>query len=173
VLTSEQESQVRSKVVLQNTDVYVERGFHQTYGLVLALLILVGSLIVLVAAVTATGLAMSEARPDLSTLAAVGARPRTRRLIAAAQSLVVGLVGTVLGVALGFVPGLAVTWPLTVTNYGTSSPGGPGTTGPTGPVIAIPWTVLAVLVVVVPLVAALASGLFTRSRLPMVRRLAT
>ena len=56
---------------------------------------------------------MSEARPDLATLAAVGAPPRTRRYVAAAQSLVIGLLGTALGVALGFVPGLAVTWPLT------------------------------------------------------------
>jgi putative ABC transport system permease protein len=175
VLTSAQESRVESKVVLQNSDVYVERGFHQPYGVVLVLLVLVGGLVVLVAAVMATGLAMSEARPDLSTLAAIGARPRTRRVIAAAQSLVVGLVGTLLGVALGFVPGLAVTWPLTVTNYGgpTSSVGGVDASVSTGPVIAIPWTVLLVVVIAVPLIAALASGLFTRSRLPMVRRLAT
>jgi putative ABC transport system permease protein len=40
-------------------------------------------------------------------------------------------------------------------------------------VIAIPWTLLLVVVVAVPLVAGAVTALFTRSRLPMVRRLAT
>ena len=62
---------------------------------------------------TATFLALSDARPDLATLSAVGASPRTRRGVAAAYAVVVGLVGAVLGAAVGFIPGIAVTWPLT------------------------------------------------------------
>lgn len=169
-LTKAQEDKLNGKLTLLQSDVYVERGYHPPYGIILALLALVGALVVLVATVTATGLAMSEARPDLATLAAVGAPPRTRRYVAAAQSLVIGVVGTVLGVLLGFVPGLAVTWPLTANSFSSYSPP-PG--GASGPVIAIPWTLLLVVVVAVPLLAAAVTALFTRSRLPMVRRLAT
>ena len=42
---------------------------------------------------TATFLALSDARPDLATLSAVGASPRTRRGVAAAYAVAVGLVG--------------------------------------------------------------------------------
>jgi putative ABC transport system permease protein len=167
-LTSGQEDRLNSKLGLIDSSVYVERGFTQPYGVILALLALVGALVVLVATVTATGLAMSESRPDLATLAAVGAPPRTRRYVAASQAVVIGLLGTGLGVALGFVPGLAVTWPLTAGSYSSYAP-----PEATGPVIAIPWTMLLIVVVAVPVVAGLVTGLFTRSRLPMVRRLAT
>jgi putative ABC transport system permease protein len=168
VLTRTESDRLNGRLTLLDTSVYVERGYQQRYALVLALLALVGGLVVLVGTVTATGLAMSEARPDLATLAAVGAPPRTRRYVASAQAMVIGLLGTLLGVALGFVPGLAVTWPLTSTAYS-----GPGGGGGHGPVIAIPWLTLLTLVVAVPLLAGLVTGLFTRSRLPMVRRLAT
>jgi putative ABC transport system permease protein len=169
-LTKAQEDKLNGKLTLLDSTVYVERGYHPPYRLILALLAIIGALVVLVATVTATGLAMSEARPDLATLAAVGAPPRTRRYVAAAQSLVIGLIGTALGVALGFVPGLAVTWPLTAGSYSSYAPPAGGANGP---VIAIPWTLLLVVVLAVPLLAALVTGLFTRSRLPMVRRLAT
>ena len=171
-LTHRQADQLNEKLTLFDTSVYVERGYSSPYLLILALLAGVGGLIVLVGTVTATSLAMSEARPDLATLAAIGAPPRTRRYVASAQAVVIGLLGTVLGVALGFVPGLAVTWPLTASSY-TASPGTPPPPGGSGPVIAIPWTMLLVVVIAVPLVAGLVTGVFTRSRLPMVRRLAT
>ena len=70
---------------------------------------------------TATFLALSDARPDLATLSAVGASPRTRRGVAAAYAVVVGGVGAVLGAAVGFIPGIAVTWPLTSTSGSTAS----------------------------------------------------
>ncbi len=112
-LTRHQADRLNEKLTLIDTGVHVERGYSSPYLLILALLAGIGALIVLVATVTATALAMSEARPDLATLAAVGAPPRTRRYVASAQAVVIGLLGTLLGVALGFVPGLAVTWPLT------------------------------------------------------------
>ena len=62
---------------------------------------------------TATFLALSDARPDLATLSAVGASPRTRRGVAAAYAVSVGVVGAVLGAAVGFVPGIAISYPLT------------------------------------------------------------
>jgi putative ABC transport system permease protein len=169
-LTKGQEDKLNSRLTLLDSDVYVERGYQTPYRLILVLLTLVGSLVVLVATITATALAMSEARPDLATLAAVGAPPRTRRSVAAAQAVVIGLVGTALGVGLGFVPGLAVTWPLTANSYTSFAPPAGGASGP---VIAIPWTLLLLVVVAVPLVAGAVTALFTRSRLPRVRRLAT
>ena len=62
---------------------------------------------------TATFLALSDARPDLATLAAVGAAPRSRRGVAASYALVVGFVGALLGAVVGFIPGIAITCPLT------------------------------------------------------------
>ena len=53
---------------------------------------------------TATFLALSDARPDLATLSAVGAAPRTRRRVAAAYALVIGFVGAVLGAVVGLHP---------------------------------------------------------------------
>jgi putative ABC transport system permease protein len=141
--------------------VYVERGYQEQATLVLVMLAAVGTLLVLIGTLTATGLSLVDAGPDFATLAAIGAAPRTRRVMAGAQALVVGLLGTLLGLAVGAVPGLAVTWPLTSADTGTGSP-----------VIAVPWTVLGLLVLVTPAVAALAAALFTRSRLPMGRRLA-
>jgi putative ABC transport system permease protein len=170
-LSRGEQDKLQSRLTLLDTEVYVERGYQTPYRLVLTLLALVGSLVVLVATVTATALAMSEARPDLATLAAVGAPPRTRRRVAAAQAVVIGLVGTALGVVLGLVPGLAVTWPLTANSYTSFGPP-PGTAG-SGPVIAIPWTMLLVVVVAVPVVAGGVTASFTRSQLPMARRLAT
>jgi len=144
----------------------VERGFQEKYTLPFLALLGLGALAVLIGTMTATGLALSDARPDFSTLAAVGAAPRTRRLVAGAQAIVLASLGTVLGIAVGFAPGIAVTWPLTSASYvlGAESIG--------APTIRVPWLLLGAMVVVVPVLAALAAMLFTRSRLPIVRRLA-
>ena len=66
----------------------------------IAMLALLGAVLMLGGTLTATFLALSDARPDLSTMAAVGARPRTRRRVAAGYALIVGGVGALLG-ALG------------------------------------------------------------------------
>ena len=72
-----------------------------------------GGVLMLGGTLTATFLALSDARPDLATLSAVGAAPRTRRRIAAAYALVVGFVGAILGAGVGFIPGVAISRPLT------------------------------------------------------------
>ena len=71
-----------------------------------ALLILgvAGGALVLGGTLTATFLALSDARPDFATMGAIGTASRTRRMVAAAYALTVGLVGAVLGAA-WFVPG--------------------------------------------------------------------
>lgn len=137
--------------------VYVERGFSDSYLPLWAILAGLGGLVVLAGTLTATALAMNDARPDLATLAAVGASPGVRRRQAMAQAALTGLLGALLGVAVGAVPGLAITWPLTAPSTG-------------GHIVSVPWSLLATVVLLVPLVAILGAGLFTRSHLPMVRR---
>jgi putative ABC transport system permease protein len=97
-------------------------------------------------------LSAAESRADLATLAAIGARPRRRRMLAGAQAFVLSGLGTVLGVGLGGVLG-----------FGMSSLNGQA-------MFAVPWPNLAVTVVAVPLLAVGVAMAVTRSRLPMVRR---
>ena len=103
---------------------YVERGYQADDETVILLLVLgaLGGVLMLGGTLTATFLSLSDARPDLATLAAVGASPRTRRAVAASYAAVIGLVGAVLGAGVGFIPGIAVTYPLT----GVGAGHGPG-----------------------------------------------
>ncbi|HEX3003727.1 MAG TPA: FtsX-like permease family protein, partial [Angustibacter sp.] len=151
----------------QYLDVYTERGFDETFTLPLVGLIAIAALAVLVGTLTATGLALVDGRPDAATLAAVGARPRTRRTMAAAQAVVIGLLGSLTGIAVGVVPGLAVTWPLTAARFDEAT----GTTQWSSPTIDVPWLLLLVVGVGVPLLGAVAAGVGVRSRLPLTRRL--
>jgi putative ABC transport system permease protein len=128
------------------------------------LLLLAGAagLITLGAAGMATGLAAAEGRADLSTLAAIGASPRVRRLLSLSQAGVIAGLGSLLGMAAGLCAAIAV---ITALNQGR----------PAWPVeqpypIVVPWQALGVLLVV-PLVAMLGAGLLTPSRLPIERRL--
>ena len=86
----------------------VERGYDSEYGLGLLALVAGAGVITLGAAGIATGLAQADARADHATLAAVGAAPRLRRTLAAAQALSISGLGTALGVAAGFVPAVAL-----------------------------------------------------------------
>ncbi|MCW3813453.1 FtsX-like permease family protein [Micromonospora sp. DR5-3] len=130
----------------------------------LLLLLAIGSgVITLGAAGVATGLAAAEARRDLSTLAAVGADPRVRRVLSLCQAGVIAVLGSVLGLVAGLGSAAIIllslnqryaqTWPV-----------------PQPYPLVVPGLTLGVLVVV-PLVAMLGAALFTRSRLPVERRL--
>ncbi|MEO6714164.1 MAG: FtsX-like permease family protein, partial [Mycobacteriales bacterium] len=134
--------------------VYVERGFHSDRGIALIALVSAAVLIALGASVIATGLSAADGRPDLATLAAVGASPSVRRFLAMSQAATIAFLGSVLGVLAGLVPSVAII------NARTEFP------------VVIPWALLAVLVVAVPALIALFAGVFTRSRLPLDRRLA-
>jgi putative ABC transport system permease protein len=155
----------------------VERGYVTDEGVLIVQLVLaaLGAVLMLGGTLTATFLALSDARPDLATLSAVGASPRTRRGVAAAYALVIGLVGAVLGAVVGFVPGIAVAYPLTVVGGDTCTVQGSGwceSTGVgTGPFLDVPWLMIAGLVLALPLLTALVVGLAARSRLPLVARL--
>jgi putative ABC transport system permease protein len=139
---------------------YVERGYQTDDDTVVMQLVLaaLGGVLMLGGTLTATFLALSDARPDLATLAAVGASPRRRRWVAASYALVIGFVGAVLGAAVGFIPGIAVTYPLTQ-GYADAH------------FVDIPWLMILGLVVGLPLLTALIVGLCARSRLPLVARL--
>jgi putative ABC transport system permease protein len=130
-----------------------------------------GGVLMLGGTLTATFLALSDARPDLATLSAVGASPRTRRGVAAAYAVVVGVVGAMLGAAVGFIPGIAVTWPLTSNGYSAGTCANACTFTNSGPYLDIPWLMVLGLVVALPALTAVLVGLFARSRLPLVARL--
>nr|WP_246416346.1 ABC transporter permease [Nocardioides luti] len=156
----------------------VERGYQADSATVITQLVLagLGAVLMLGGTLTATFLALSDARPDLATLSAIGASPRRRRGIAAAYAVVVGMVGALLGVVVGFIPGIAITYPLTSTGGDTCSvASGSGyceATGvSSGPFLDIPWLLILGLVVVLPLLTALVVGAAVRSRLPLVARL--
>jgi putative ABC transport system permease protein len=79
--------------------------------------------------------------------------------------MVVGLIGAVLGVAVGLVPGIAVTYPLTAQNWDPIT----GQEVATGPTLVIPWLPLVLVVVGVPVVAGLLAAAAIR-RAPAVAR---
>jgi putative ABC transport system permease protein len=122
----------------------VERGFQNDSWLILLILFLVAGLLVLIASLISTALSLVESQNDMATLAAVGATRYTRRGIAAAQALVVAACGCVLGLLVGLVPGIAITWPLTTSMV--SAPMVEGAQGlpaialqhQSGPIIVIP-----------------------------------
>ncbi len=166
-LTSSEEDDLQQVLqgMDQNAYVYTERGYQVSSSERVVLWILFGlaGVLMLGGTLTATFLALSDARPDLATLSAVGASPRTRRAVAAAYAVSVGVVGAVLGAAVGFVPGIAVTYPLT-RPYNTGDPG-------PSHYLSIPWLEIVGLVVLLPLLTAAIVGLLARSRLPLVARL--
>lgn len=138
----------------------VERGWTDELAIARYVLFGLGALLVLIATLTATGLALTDARPDFATLAAVGAAPRTRRRMAMASAAVVGGGGALLGLVVGMAPGIAVAYPLTSTDFGDGA----------RPLVDIPWLLLGGVAVLVPLLAVAVTGLAVRSRLPMVAR---
>lgn len=168
---SRDEQEVLEDAVLAVDDaafVQVERGYDgrgdRTVVLVLSL---VAGGLVLAGTLAATALALSEARPDLSTLGQVGARPRTRKAVAAGYALVLGTVGAVLGVLAGLVPGVAVSVPLTRGYASGSSSYVPlvDAVPVRDFVVDVPWLLIALVLVVLPLVSAAVAAAATRSRL--------
>jgi putative ABC transport system permease protein len=161
-----------ARAVSPNAGFAVERGYTDD-GTRIALLLLgvVGGVLVLGAAVTATALALSDARPDLATLSAVGASPRVRRSIAASYAAMIGLLGALIGAAVGLVPGIAVAFPLTSSSWTDGQSADMNGAQLPSVFIEVPWLLIGWIVVAVPLIAAVTVALTTRSRLPMVRRI--
>ncbi len=146
---------------------YVERGFQRYDETVMRIMMGVAALLLLIVTLISTALSMAEQQADSGTLAAVGATRRTRRAFAASQAMVVGFIGALLGIAVGLVPGIAITYPLTM-NYDTDPATGADRT--TGPFLSIPWTPLLLVVFGVPLLAGLLSAAAIRRAPALTRR---
>ncbi|MGI5522819.1 FtsX-like permease family protein [Micromonospora sp. CA-259024] len=129
----------------------------------LLLLAAAAGLITVGAAGIATALAAAEGRAELTTLAAVGAAPAVRRLLAICQAGVIAGLGSVLGIVAGLGTAAIVLFSAN-RQYATAWP------IPAPYPFLVPWPALGVLVLV-PVVAMLGAGLFTRARLPIERRL--
>lgn len=142
--------------------VNVERGHPYGTDVNLTQLALVGAAVI--AAIVATGIAVAlagaDSVPDLATLSAVGAAPRVRRRFAAGQAGVIAVLGGWLGV----LTGVAVGWAL-VTMQGA-------TYNQWGLHAVIPWYTVAATAIALPAAAMALGWLSTRSRLPVVRRMA-
>ncbi|HEU4912843.1 MAG TPA: FtsX-like permease family protein [Actinomycetes bacterium] len=132
----------------------VERGYVSDYALGLMLLVGAAAVITLGATGIATGLAQADARADHATLAAVGAAPGVRRRLASAQALSLAALGSLLGIASGFVPALALIGAVRSLE------------------VTVPWLQLSLVLVGIPLLAGALAFAFTRSRVPLERRIA-
>ena len=159
-VSKDQEARVRELMqgLGYRGDISVEGGYDEPSEPLLLIIGLIGGLVVLVGTATATALALDDARPDITTLAAVGASPGARRRIAMALAGLIGILGTGFGVLVGAVPAIALTWPQPLDN------------GQAVPVIDVPWSLLGLVVLGVPLLVVVGAGLLTRSRLPLGRR---
>lgn len=137
-----------------NTMFSLERGYRSDYGIGLLALALGAALITLGAAGISTGLAQADARDDHATLAAIGAAPGARKRLAAAQTLSIAGLGTMLGILSGFVPAIAMVGAVESLE------------------LVVPWGRLAAGAIGVPLLAAAVAWALTRARLPLRRRIA-
>jgi putative ABC transport system permease protein len=118
------------------------------------LLAAASAFVTLAATGIAVGLSAAESREDVILLAAVGAAPRVRRVLSAAQAGLISILGTILGIPAGIIPAAGVI----------------GTHSDTLRFV-VPWGPLALGCLVAPLAVTVLSALTTRSRLPMPRRL--
>lgn len=137
----------------------VERGYQSKGDALTLALSGFAGLVVLGAAGIATGLAAADSRQDQATLAAVGAPPRIRRTMAGLQCALIALLGALLGAANGFVPAVGLL-KSRASGFGSK-----------GMLLAAPWGELLLVVLVLPVVAGLLAALFTRSKVPLGRRL--
>ncbi|GAA1569488.1 hypothetical protein GCM10009804_27420 [Kribbella hippodromi] len=142
-----------SRLLGRDDMVQVEKGYQSPARWFLIGILGAATVVTLLGVAISVSLSAAEGRADLATLAAIGAPPRRRRSLAAAQAWVLGQLGCVLGVGVGAM-------------YGYTAHAAFGS-----PHFTIPWAEIAGIVIVVPLFAGLLAWLLTRSRLPMVSRI--
>jgi putative ABC transport system permease protein len=141
---------IRTAAEDAGVDTYVEY-VADTANLPLLLAGLAG-LIALLGSGVVVALSAADGRADLATLAALGAQPRRRRMIAGTQALVVSGLGALTGVVLGGAVGFAA-----VPVSGASG-------------FAVPWEQVLLTGLAVPLLAAAVAVVATPGRLPMIQR---
>ncbi len=162
-----QAEEQRLQALVTNQVVAVERGYSSPYPLLLLVIIIASVVVALGSTLAVVGLSAAEGRADVATLAAVGAPPRVRRRLAAAQAGVVAVLGTLLGSVSGVVSGIT----LVLLSRDAMVDGQFGRPVRETWEIVMPWRDLGLLAIALPLLAVLAAAALTRSRLPMVRRL--
>ena len=130
----------------------LQHGYESRYSVTLLAMLGAAAIATLAGTSIAVALAMAESRADMATLAAVGASPVRRRVHAMGQAATVAGLGTGIGVTLGTLVAVATLSGSSL--YPTSAP--------------FRW--LAGVLFGAPLLAIAVAGLFTRSRVPMTRR---
>ncbi|MFD8754460.1 FtsX-like permease family protein [Kitasatospora sp. NPDC059577] len=156
---SQQRAEAAAVRLDRMAELTIERGFQPKSDALTLALTGFAALVVLGAAGIATGLAAADSRQDQATLAAVGAPPRIRRTMAGLQCALIALLGALLGAANGFVPAVGLL-KSRASGFGAKPA-----------LITAPWVELLVVVLVLPVVAGLLAALFTKSRIPLGRRL--
>jgi putative ABC transport system permease protein len=142
-----------ARITGDDSAVKVEKGYQSPQRAFVIGVIGAATVVTLLGVAISVSLSAAEGRADLATLAAIGAPPRRRRSLAAAQAWVLGQLGCVLGVGVGAL-------------YGYTAHAAFGS-----PRFEIPWLEIGAIVLAVPLFAGLLAFLLTRSRLPMVARI--
>ena len=161
VPTQSEQDTALSDLSKWSTSLVVERGYQPerwNYGL----LALAGAaaLVTLGATAIATALSAADSRPDLVTLAAVGAAPLLRRKFAAHQAATVAVTAVSDSLASGELEeAVALAGQIGIRHRAHG-----------GMPFAAPWQTIAIVVVGVPVIAAAATAALTRSRLPSERR---
>jgi putative ABC transport system permease protein len=139
-----------------------ETGYHDPSQWVLYAMIGAAAIIALGAASIATALANADGRDDLVTLGAVGASPRTRRVMSMSRAGVIAGLGCAVGVVAGFVPAYAWARGDRVALAGNGG-------AQVSLRFVVPWSPILLALFGIPAVAALLAGAVTRSRLPSER----
>jgi putative ABC transport system permease protein len=142
-----------ARVLGEDDALLVENGYKSSAWPLMAGVLGAATVVTLLGVAISDSVSAAEGRADLATLAAIGAQPRRRRSLAAAQAWVLGQLGCILGVGVGALYGYTAHAVLGSTHF------------------MIPWAQLAAIVIVVPLFAGLLAWVLTRSRLPMVARM--
>jgi putative ABC transport system permease protein len=161
-----QETESRLRIAVEDNSLgylYVERGFQAFPTILVVIVVGVIALVILVATLVSTALSTAETQSMMGTFAAVGATRMTRRNLAAAQAASLGVVGALVGILVGSVPGIALA--RVVTSYDYSN----GSNSRVDPTVVIPWLPLAVPVLVIPALAGAIAWLAIR-RAPIVTR---
>jgi putative ABC transport system permease protein len=177
-LTPEQEQRLSGPVraVTPKVAVETERGRQRNvdnrHDLTLWIMMAFASVVVLGGTFTAAGLAAADARSDLDTLSAVGARPGTRRLVAAGQAVFIAGLGVPAGLLIGLVPGLALASQVSLRRDAMQEIGLNGVPFERmGVILSVPWPELLAVGIGLPLAAALIAMAFGRTRTTLTRRM--
>ena len=156
----------------ENSYLYVERGYQEDNEtlILLGILFSLGAVLMIGGTLDGDvpGAVRRPARPRHPVSRRGGAPDSSRRrgVVRAGRRVR----GRVLGAAVGFIPGIAITYPLTSTEFMSNPLDARGNELPSH-FVDIPWLMILGLVVVLPLVTAAIVGLTARSRLPLVARL--